>query len=1136
MKKISFLLLFIFPFSFTIFGQNSLASSKQNNKIRGTVLLQNSSRTIVEGVQIYAKGANPKQSDTNGKFTLEFSRKRAGAKAGLDIGSSSGDNKSIEWVNQKEIEQARIPKDPNDSIFIIVCSRGTLAKARQKYYNAIDHQLNKNYRKKIAKIDQLISQVGENKNKIIALNQERDSIDLLYQKTLNSLDDMSDYLATLNKDFASEMVKEAIELIEKEQDIDKALAILDGAKLEEAYLNAVDKKMAAKEEIRQVVEGFKLRSNLLSAEFRYQEAADAYTKIIEIVEANVSDFSQTEHLEHIIKGAERYMFCSQFEQGVNLCKKGIGIIGKEELLDTMLAYQTYDLAGALHLGLNQYKEGIVYLKKANALLSHLSHETVYPILVYETNYHLGNSYKFLSDYRLAIQHKLVAFDQVKDEMDPASKHYEYTKFCYISITQSLSSLYNLIGDYEKGQKFASLSVKYLDENDLKNPIANFFRLYHLASIKANELKHKEAIELSKEALEFAEKNLSGDYISSYLIQNVLTNSYTELGQWKEAEHHALKVIEFCDNHFPDDNLATLRANLKYGTIKLFSGGKYKEAIQIMNKPLIELNKELDASFLFDTYVLLILAYSLNREEDKIPPFKEKLFKLLEKPEEVINISTTKSFGQLSKTLFLGVDFETAIVLLNRVITVMESRYMSDHPDIANIHLTIGGGYTNTKKNALEKALFHYKKAIDTYVQHPTGYEIQLLEAYSGIAYEYSYADKIESANEYLLLAEEMYQKHLQVNKDKLVVSGFGFGNMSMAYYWVGNYAKALEWNKRSFVEFQVLANGADETSPHFSKVISDELRIRKNLGIILLNQEKYLDALPNFRRCFKIAKKTEDINLMRRELATCYVNISRLHFEAEQPDSAEVYSRLLAEEIKNIPDTFLDQEENLSFGLTMGIYNFKKGANNAALSWVERCKKIILKAANTRKNDLTSAKDILSKIEYRSRKEIAFEQFKEGNYSASIDNYETCIRLLGDIPVPIDLYEFLAFAYGHNTDQAPEKVIEYSEKLLEHYPDHSRPLFFYNYVEALSKAKQIKKAYAFLPKVVVKPSLESLGKDLEIIILTMEGKTDEAVLIVESLYEAGETNWTRFRKDPYLSALLESKRFMELLAEAETKN
>ncbi|MHA4810751.1 tetratricopeptide repeat protein [Flavitalea flava] len=264
----------------------------QNRELKGTVLYQNSGKKPAVKVKIMGQGANPDYSTSSGQFQLVYANKGPGDPAGLSVGSLDRYNTPVELVNTELVNNTRIPSEPKNDLFIFVCKAGQLAEAKTHYYNLCDSSLRKKYGRLIGEKEKLLAKANTSEKEKGQLQAQLDTLRTNFLEALNKLDNLSGYMAAINKDFASDMVKAAMDKMEKEQDIEGALRILDDAKLDEAYRQAMAMKAKAESEIEKVTEGYTLKINLLLPQFRYKEAIKCYEKVLAIEEENKADSLQ----------------------------------------------------------------------------------------------------------------------------------------------------------------------------------------------------------------------------------------------------------------------------------------------------------------------------------------------------------------------------------------------------------------------------------------------------------------------------------------------------------------------------------------------------------------------------------------------------------------------------------------------------------------------------------------------------------------------------------------------------------------------------------------------------------------------------------------------------------------------------
>ena len=269
MKRILFCLLSL-ALSAQVFSQSLL---------KGVVLYQNSGGKPAAGVQISAFDANPKYTNNSGMFELSFGTKNPGDRVEIIVGGTDEKGTNIEVVNTRQLEIVRIPADPDETpLEIIVSPAGERDQSALRFYGILVEATTNEFQQRLNNLEQQLRQKNLDAATTASLIAQMDELKKERDAALEKVEEQAQFIASINKDRASEMVKEAIRKIEEEKDIESALQVLDNAKLEEAYQLAMQKKLKAETEIRQVIEGYELKISLLLPKFRYNEAGFCYEK------------------------------------------------------------------------------------------------------------------------------------------------------------------------------------------------------------------------------------------------------------------------------------------------------------------------------------------------------------------------------------------------------------------------------------------------------------------------------------------------------------------------------------------------------------------------------------------------------------------------------------------------------------------------------------------------------------------------------------------------------------------------------------------------------------------------------------------------------------------------------------------
>lgn len=240
--------------------------------LQGTVTFLNSGSRPAVGVKISAFGANDSYTTDAGMFRLEFSDKKPGDRVKIIVGSTDKSGFALELVNDRVLEQIRIPSNPEEDIIeIIVCKNGQRNDAALRYNGLIVKTINAAAEKRLKAIDDKLGALVVDTEIFQTLKRERKQIAVERDSALAKAEEQALYIASINLDKASQLLKDAVMMVDSLMDISKAIEILDNERLLETYDESKAKIEKARNEISHVIEGFKLKINLLSMNFRTTE-------------------------------------------------------------------------------------------------------------------------------------------------------------------------------------------------------------------------------------------------------------------------------------------------------------------------------------------------------------------------------------------------------------------------------------------------------------------------------------------------------------------------------------------------------------------------------------------------------------------------------------------------------------------------------------------------------------------------------------------------------------------------------------------------------------------------------------------------------------------------------------------------
>jgi len=246
--------------------------AKSQTFLQGTVKYFNSGSKPAVGVEIRAFGANLVKTNEAGMFILNFSSKKPGDPVKISVGVTDHDGKALELVNVKELEQLNLPANPeNFTVEVIVCRVGQRNDAAQEYYDILLKTADIAFNMRLSNIEEQLKQKNIDASTVVSLQEEKDNLRAERDSVVAKLEEQALYIANINLDKASKLVKDAVGKLDSSHDIESAILILDNEILYAAYQTAKDKKQKATVEIMQVITGFELKIKLLEPFFQSGE-------------------------------------------------------------------------------------------------------------------------------------------------------------------------------------------------------------------------------------------------------------------------------------------------------------------------------------------------------------------------------------------------------------------------------------------------------------------------------------------------------------------------------------------------------------------------------------------------------------------------------------------------------------------------------------------------------------------------------------------------------------------------------------------------------------------------------------------------------------------------------------------------
>src|SRR5439155_1447614 len=295
--------------------------------LRGVVLSNELGGPPMGNIEVSALVGNTNNTDANGKFTFSFPNKKPGDTVRLIVRKEG-----YVVVNDIQLELT-LPADPEERpAIILLCKEGDREEMGRRFYKLKSVEaIDETYKKKV--------QNAQNASaaELAKLRQERDqakALDETYKKKLQDAQNASAAeLAKLSqeRDQAKGATDTVVEGLAKQKPgvgselyrtttrlfldgkVDRALVALSDEKLRELSKAPKEKKVEAEKTTKEAIQAWLLKGQLLTVQFRFDDAEKAYQGAIETspesFEANFAFAWFSQQLNHYDKAMSAYGRC-----------------------------------------------------------------------------------------------------------------------------------------------------------------------------------------------------------------------------------------------------------------------------------------------------------------------------------------------------------------------------------------------------------------------------------------------------------------------------------------------------------------------------------------------------------------------------------------------------------------------------------------------------------------------------------------------------------------------------------------------------------------------------------------------------------------------------------------------------------
>src|SRR6266566_8397649 len=295
--------------------------------LRGVVLSNELGGPPMGNIEVSALVGNTNNTDANGKFTFSFPNKKPGDTVRLIVrkeGYVVVNDIQLEWI---------LPADPDERpLIILLCKEGDREEMARRFYKLKNLEaIDETYKKKRQDVQ------NASAAELAKLRQERDQAKALDEKYKKKLQDAQNAsaaeLAKLRqkRDQATEATDKGAEGLAKQKPgvgselyrttarlfldgkVDRALVALSDEKLRELSKAPKETKVEAEKTTEEAIRAWLLKGQLLTVQFRFDDAEKAYQGAIETspesFEANFAFAWFSQQLNHYDKAMSAYGRC-----------------------------------------------------------------------------------------------------------------------------------------------------------------------------------------------------------------------------------------------------------------------------------------------------------------------------------------------------------------------------------------------------------------------------------------------------------------------------------------------------------------------------------------------------------------------------------------------------------------------------------------------------------------------------------------------------------------------------------------------------------------------------------------------------------------------------------------------------------
>lgn len=686
----------------------------QSISLPGTIAIQNSkyvsgTRQFVSGASIRAPFAKAVSSDVNGAFRMEFVGVENGnavrftvAKPGLVV------------VNSKEMDHVVLGRIPE--LLIVMADPDELAQMQARYYDVAQASVQRSFQRGLSALrdttllltQRLARFNAEAQDSVSTLHAAMEQLELQRERAMEQIGAMAHELALVDLDLASDRYRRAHEAMLR-GDMDDVLVLLDPTELDADMALAVDQRATGTElmeragvAIRQVVDGYQLKAQVLGTRFDHRGMLLAHQEILHIVREQSDLFDAQDEAEALLhvavdlnSGGDRNGAIALVHEALQLTRSVPSVPRR------MLASLHLELATIL-LDASRYAAGIAHADSALFVLAEdASNEPELVVQVHMTKGALlnkiGGAEQALTEFRSALL--LTGTDPNggrRSQVETSMGH-------SLMLTGAYDSAFVHV---ERGLRLAEASLSPDDPR-----LANAYEMFN--GILSSQGKFKEALDAARQALTIRLRTMDPMHPMIKHTHGIIGKELQAMGDVDGA----IAEFTYCLKEDPaaPGEVTTDRAesHLMMGEL-LGQARRFPEAGTHM-RGAVEMAVQLYGPGHQNTasgYNTIGVNFWRMGMRDSALVYYRRALGIWRSSIGEENHAVGLLYGNMATALSQGGSYDEAMAMDRRALAILVPIVGNQHPDVANVYQSMG--MINTRTDVLDSAVHYLDLAYTAY--------------------------------------------------------------------------------------------------------------------------------------------------------------------------------------------------------------------------------------------------------------------------------------------------------------------------------------------------------------------------------------------------------------------------------------